>query len=66
MITGLRTDCSSAQRYFGIKPDISIFGKCFGFGLPLGLITISSSVSKNCLKLKKMFFLVGRSLEIQL
>ena len=32
MITGLRTDCSSVQKYFKIKPDISIFGKCFGAG----------------------------------
>ena len=59
MITGLRTDCSSAQRYFGIKPDISIFGKCFGFGLPLGLITISSSVSKKLSKIKKNVFFGG-------
>ena len=59
MITGLRTDCSSAQAYFGIKPDISIFGKCFGFGLPLGLIAISSSVSKRLSKIKKNVFFGG-------
>ena len=41
MITGLRTDCSSVQNYYSIKPDIGVFGKSFGGGLPIGFITLS-------------------------
>tara|TARA_B100002052_G_C15883243_1_gene600369 strand:+ start:2108 stop:3334 length:1227 start_codon:yes stop_codon:yes gene_type:complete len=59
MITGLRTDCSSAQKHFNIKPDISIFGKCFGAGLPIGFITISKKVSNKMSKLKQKVFFGG-------
>ncbi len=57
MITGLRTDCSSVQNYFKIKPDISTFGKCFGAGLPIGIISISKTISKKLETIKpKVFF----------
>ena len=57
MITGLRTDCSSVQKYFKIKPDISIFGKCFGAGFPIGIIAINKKVHKKLNKIKpKVFF----------
>ena len=57
MITGLRTNCSSVQNYFKVKPDISTFGKCFGGGLPIGIISISSATSKKLKKIKpKVFF----------
>ncbi len=59
MITGLRTNCSSAQKFFDIKPDISIFGKCFGAGLPLGLITISKKTFKKMKNLKQNVFFGG-------
>lgn len=59
MITGLRTDCSTAQKYFNIKPDISIFGKCFGAGLPIGFITISKKVSIKLNKLNQKVFFGG-------
>ena len=41
MITGLRTDCKSVQSIYKIKPDISTFGKCFGGGVPIGIIGIT-------------------------
>ena len=57
MITGLRTDCSSIQNYFGIKPDLSVFGKCFGAGLPIGIIAVSKTSLKKLEKIKpKVFF----------
>ncbi len=59
MITGLRTDCSSVQAYFKIKPDISTFGKCFGGGLPIGIISISKATSKRIDKIKPRVFLGG-------
>lgn len=57
MITGLRTECSSAQNYFNVSADISIFGKCYGAGFPLGFISITNNVYKKMVKLdQKVFF----------
>ena len=57
MITGIRTNCSSLQKYFNVKADISTFGKCFGAGLPIGIISVSKSISDKLEKLKtKVFF----------
>ena len=57
MITGLRTNCSSVQNYFKIKPDLSTFGKCFGAGLPIGIISVSKNTSKKLNKVNpKVFF----------
>lgn len=36
VMTGFRISYSCAQGYFGIKPDISTFGKVIGGGLPVG------------------------------
>ena len=57
LITGLRTDGRSLQTYFNIKPDISIFGKCFGGGLPIGIIAITKKVYNSIYKKNpKVFF----------
>ena len=57
LITGLRTNGSTLQNYFKIKPDISTFGKCFGGGLPIGIIGITKEIySKLPKKEKKVFF----------
>jgi len=57
MITGLRVDGSSFQNYFKIKSDISVFGKSFGGGFPLGIIGINKKI-ENKIKKKnlKIFF----------
>lgn len=36
VITGFRISYGGAQGYYGIKPDISVFGKIIGGGLPVG------------------------------
>ena len=57
LITGLRTNGSTLQNYFKIKPDISTFGKCFGGGFPIGIIGITKKVhQKLSKKNKKVFF----------
>jgi glutamate-1-semialdehyde 2,1-aminomutase len=57
LITGLRTDASTLQNYFNIKPDISTFGKCFGGGMPIGIIGITKNIyQKINAKQKKVFF----------
>ena len=59
VITGLRVNCSSAQSYFQKKPDISIFGKCFGGGMPIGIIAINSKIYNKIKNNKKKIFFGG-------
>ena len=59
MITGLRIDGKSVQSHFNLKPDISIFGKCLGGGLPIGIIAISKRIEKLIIKRKKNIFFGG-------
>jgi glutamate-1-semialdehyde 2,1-aminomutase len=56
-ITGLRTNGSSVQNFYNIRADISIFGKCYGGGFPIGIISISKKIEKKLKKKKiKVFF----------
>ena len=45
LITGLRTD-GSTLRLLKIKPDITLLIKCFGGGLPLGIINVQRIYKK--------------------
>lgn len=36
VITGFRLSAGGAQEYFGIKPDLTTFGKIIGAGMPVG------------------------------
>jgi glutamate-1-semialdehyde 2,1-aminomutase len=36
VMTGFRLSCGGAQQVFGIRPDLSTFGKVIGGGLPIG------------------------------
>ena len=57
MITGLRIDGSSFQSKYSFKPDMTTFGKCFGGGLPIGIIALNKNIEKKIKKLKgKIFF----------
>ena len=47
MITGIRTNMSSAQNLFNIKTDISTFGKAFANGMPIGFIAVSKTIEKK-------------------
>lgn len=36
VITGFRLSAGGAQEYFGVKPDLTTFGKIIGAGMPVG------------------------------
>jgi glutamate-1-semialdehyde 2,1-aminomutase len=59
MITGLRFNCSSVQDKFNLKPSISTFGKCFGGGLPIGIIGIKRDIISKLNKTRKKIFFGG-------
>ena len=57
LITGLRTNGSTVQKYLNIHADISTYGKCYGAGLPIGFISLSKKVVTKLNKNKlKVFF----------
>ena len=59
MITGLRINCSSFQSTYNLKPDITTFGKCFGGGMPIGIIAVNKSIENKIKKLKSRIFFGG-------
>jgi glutamate-1-semialdehyde 2,1-aminomutase len=59
MITGLRFNCSSVQDEFNLKPSISTFGKCFGGGMPIGIIALKKDIVKKLNNNKKKIFFGG-------
>ena len=59
MITGLRVNGNSVQEYLKILPDISIFGKAFGGGLPIGVIALSKKILNKIEKKKLNIFYGG-------
>ncbi len=59
IITGLRTKNGSVQNFYNIKPDISLFGKCYGGGFPIGIIGISKKINYLITKKKLSIFFGG-------
>lgn len=59
VITGLRTKTGSVQNFYNLKPDISIFGKSYGGGFPIGIIGVSKKISDKIQKKKLNLFFGG-------
>ena len=59
IITAVRTKNKSVQNNYKIKPDITIIGKIFGGGLPIGIIGISKKIQKDLQKQKRKVFFGG-------
>lgn len=56
-ITGIRTNCSSVHQLYKLTPGITIFGKCLGGGMPIGVIGLSKNIEKKLdNKNTKVFF----------
>ncbi|MGL4669688.1 MAG: glutamate-1-semialdehyde 2,1-aminomutase [Methanobacteriaceae archaeon] len=47
VITGFRASAGGAQEYYGIKADISTFGKILGGGFPMGAFSASREIMEN-------------------
>ena len=57
MITGLRTNCHSVQSVYKLRPNITTLGKCFGGGMPIGIIAIKRNIEKKLNEKNLKFFL---------
>jgi len=47
VITGFRLAPGGAQQYFGVKPDVTIFGKILGGGFPVGAFCARSEIMER-------------------
>merc|ERR1719171_1040027 len=47
VMTGFRISYGGAQKYWGIKPDLSTFGKVIGGGLPVGAYAGRADIMKT-------------------
>ena len=56
MITGLRTDGTTLQNYYNIKPSISTFGKSYGGGMPIGFIAVNKNIEDKIRKNKNRIY----------
>ena len=59
IITAVRTKNKSVQNNYKIKPDITIIGKIFGGGLPIGIIGITKTIQRDLKKQKRNVFFGG-------
>lgn len=58
IISGLRVNSSNVQKYIKKHADITILGKCFGGGFPIGIIALSEKITK-ILESKKLNIFYG-------
>ena len=59
IITGLRVKNLSIYKKYNLKPDIVTFAKCFGGGLPIGIVAYNKIIKKKLEKLKNKIFFGG-------
>jgi glutamate-1-semialdehyde 2,1-aminomutase len=59
IITGFRMGLGGAQSWLGITPDIGLFGKAVGGGLPVGIIATTAEIVDRCLGLSPDLAVAG-------
>jgi glutamate-1-semialdehyde 2,1-aminomutase len=55
VITGFRLSMGGAQRYFGVRPDITTLGKIAGGGMPIGVFGASEQIMNMVSPLGKVY-----------
>ena len=55
VITGFRLSMGGAQRYFGVRPDITTLGKIAGGGMPIGVFGASEEIMRVVSPLGKVY-----------
>jgi len=55
VVTGFRVGRGGAQGYFGIKPDLTTFGKIIGGGLPIGAVGGSRAIMQRLAPIGDVF-----------
>ncbi|KMT21842.1 glutamate-1-semialdehyde 2,1-aminomutase [Clostridium cylindrosporum] len=55
VITGFRLGIDGAQGYFNVKPDLTIFGKIIGGGMPVGAYGGKREIMENVAPLGKVY-----------
>ncbi|MDD2345422.1 MAG: aminotransferase class III-fold pyridoxal phosphate-dependent enzyme [Bacteroidales bacterium] len=48
--TGFRVSMGGAQAYYGVTPDLAVFGKAMANGYPIGAVTGKAEIMKECEK----------------
>lgn len=46
-ITGMRVAIGGAQRYYGVRPDMTILGRTIGGGMPIGIVGASKEIMRS-------------------
>jgi len=59
IITGFRMGLGGAQTWLGVTPDIGLFGKAVGGGLPIGIISSTAEIVDHCLDLSPDLAVAG-------
>ena len=59
IITGLRVKNLTVYKKYNLRPDIITLAKCFGGGLPIGIVAYNKKIKDKLTKLKKKIFFGG-------
>ena len=62
----IRSNGKSVQQILNLKPNISTFGKCFGGGLPIGIIALKKPILNKIKRIKPKVFFGGTFLATKL
>ena len=63
-LTGFRISLAGGQEYFGVVPDLAIFGKAMGNGMPIAALVGQRDLMKQCEKIFFSYTLGGECLSL--
>ena len=59
VITGFRVGLGGAQGWLGVTPDVALFGKAVGGGMPIGIVSTTADIVDRCLGLSPDLAVAG-------